>query len=219
MEGKTLATALRSERKKGAARRLRREGRIPGIVYGHQAPEAISIDAHEFSTKFKHISESTIITLDAGEKSFDVLIKDYQEDVLTGRLLHIDFYEIEAGKSVTTHISVHVHGSPKGVREGGILEHPLYEIEIECLPKDLPEDIKIDVSELEIGDSLHVSDLKAPEGVTILTNEDQVVALVSAPQAEEVEEEEEVEGEEGAEGEEAEEGESGEESEDEESEK
>ncbi len=196
MEAKTLATALRSERKKGAARRLRRNGSIPAIVYGHGEPTAISIDAREFATKFKYVSESTIITLDAGEQKFDVLIKDYQEDVVNGGILHIDFYEIEAGKAVRTHIPVHIEGSPKGVREGGILEHPLYELEIECLPKDLPEDIKIDVSELEIGDSLHIADLQPPEGVTILSNPDQVVALVSTPRVEEepeVAEEEEVE--------------------------
>ncbi len=201
MEAKTLATALRSERKKGAARRLRRSGSIPAIVYGHGEPTAISIDAREFRTKFRHVSESTIITLDAGEKKFEVLIKDYQQDVVNGGILHIDFYEIEAGKAVRTNISVHIEGSPKGVREGGILEHPLYELEIECLPKDLPEDMKIDVSGLEIGDSLHVADLQPPEGVTILSNPDQVVALVSTPRAEEepeaAEEEELAEGEEG----------------------
>ncbi len=203
MEAKTLATALRSERKKGAARRLRRNGSIPAIVYGHGEPTAISINAREFATKFKYVSESTIITLDAGEQKFEVLIKDYQEDVVSGGILHIDFYEIEAGKAVRTHIPVHIEGSPKGVREGGILEHPLYELEIECLPKDLPEDIKIDVSALEIGDSLHIADLQPPEGVTILSNPDQVVALVSTPRVEEepeVAEEEEVEAaEEGAE--------------------
>lgn len=197
MEAKTLATAIRNERKKGAARRLRRSGSIPAIVYGHGEPTAISIDAREFGTKFRHISESTIITLDAGEQKFEVLIKDYQEDVINGRILHIDFYEIEAGKAVRTHIPVHIEGSPKGVREGGILEHPLYELEIECLPKDLPEDLKVDVSELEIGDSLHIADLQPPEGVTILSNPDQVVALVSMPRVEvepeAAEEEEEVE--------------------------
>lgn len=189
MEGKALATAIRSERKKGAARRLRRNGRIPAIVYGSGEPTAVSIDEHEFSTTFKHISESTIISLNAENQSFDVLIKDYQIDVLTGRVLHIDFYQIEAGKAVTTHIPVHVHGSPVGVREGGILEHPLYEVEIECLPKDLPESLEVDVSNLAIGDSLHVGDVTPPEGVTITTSEDQVVALVSTPQAEEEPEE------------------------------
>ncbi len=185
MEGKSLATEIRHERKKGAARRLRRNGRIPAVVYGHEEAVPISIDAVEFTRKFKHISESTIITLDAGEKKFDVLIKDYQIDVLKNRVLHLDFYEITAGQALTTHIPVHVEGSPAGEREGGIFEHPLYEVEIECIPKDLPEDIKVDVSNLQIGDSIHVGDLTPPEGVKILTSEDQIVALVSAPQAEE----------------------------------
>ena len=201
MEGKSLVTEIRHERKKGAARRLRRNGRIPAVVYGHENSTPISIDAVEFTRKFKHISESTIITLDAGEQTFDVLIKDYQMDVIKNRVLHLDFFEITAGKALTTHIPVHIHGSPVGEREGGILEHPLYEVEIECLPKDIPEDLQVDVSNLAIGDSVHVADLVAPEGVKILTSEDQIVALVSAPQAEEEPAEgEEEEGEEAAAG-------------------
>ncbi len=185
MEGKTLATELRQERKKGAARRLRRNGRIPAVVYGHENAIPVSIDAVEFTRKFKHISESTIIKLEAADQTFEVLIKDYQIDVLKNRVLHLDFYEITAGQALTTNIPVHVHGSPVGEREGGIFEHPLYELEIECLPKDIPEDLQVDVSNLEIGDSIHVGDLTPPDGVKILTNEDQIVALVSAPQAEE----------------------------------
>ncbi|MFP4643393.1 MAG: 50S ribosomal protein L25/general stress protein Ctc [Spirochaetales bacterium] len=183
MEAKSLTAEIREARKKGAARKLRRQGRIPAVVYGHEESIPVSIDAQEFTREFKHISESTIITLEAGEKTFDVLIKDYQVDVLKNRVLHLDFFEITAGQSLTTHVPVHVHGSPVGEREGGILEHPLYEVEIECLPKNIPEDLKVDVSNLGIGDSIHVSDIAVPEGVKILTSEDQIVALVSAPQA------------------------------------
>ncbi|TVQ24792.1 MAG: 50S ribosomal protein L25 [Spirochaetaceae bacterium] len=190
MDQKTLETSIRTERKSSNARRLRKAGKIPGIIYGHHEPVAITIDAVEFGRKFRHISESTIITLNTGEQSYDVLIKDYQEDILTGKMLHIDFYEIELGKAVRTHIPVHITGSAKGTREGGILEHPLYEVEIECLPKDLVEAISVDVSGLAIGDSIHISDVVPPEGITILNSGDQIVAVCSVPAAEVAEDEE-----------------------------
>jgi large subunit ribosomal protein L25 len=197
MEQKTLSASARSELKSGAARRLRRAGKIPAVVYGHRDPVPVTIDALEFIREFKVISESQIIQLSVDGENYDVLIKDYQEDILTGALEHIDFFEIEAGKALRTHISVHVHGSPIGVREGGILEQPLYEVEIECLPKDIPDRFEVDVTELGIGDSIHVSDLVAPEGVKILTSEENVIALVAMARmevVEEAEEEEELEG-------------------------
>ncbi|MFP4509729.1 MAG: 50S ribosomal protein L25 [Spirochaetota bacterium] len=198
MEQKTLETAIRTERKSSSARRLRKAGKIPGIIYGHQEPVAVTIDEVEFARKFKHKSESTIITLKVGTDSYDVLIKDYQEDILTGKMLHIDFYEIERGKLVRTHVPLHITGSAKGTREGGILEHPMYEVEIECLPKDLVEHLTLDVSNLGIGESIHIADMVAPEGVAILNNADQVVAVCTVPAAE-VAEGEEGEGEHGAE--------------------
>jgi len=201
---KTLNAQKRTEFKKGPVGRLRRSGRIPGVVYGHTDPQPISVDEKDFEHTFKTISESTIISLKLDKKGYDVLVKDYQEDILTGRILHIDFYEVEAGKLLRTHVSVHVHGTPVGAREGGILEVPLHELEIECLPKDIPAEISIEIGDLNIGDSIHVADVTAPEGVKILNNPDQVIALVAA-QREEIVEEEEAEvasGEELAEGEE-----------------
>lgn len=191
MEQKVLSATARTETGKGVARRLRREGRIPGVVYGHDAPQALSVDEKEFHKAFHEISESTIITLSIDSKNRDVLIKDYDEDIRTGRIDHIDFYEIERGKKLRTHVGVELTGSPKGVREGGILEHSLYEIEIECLPKDIPEHIVLDVSNLEMGHSLHVSDIPVPEGVRVLNSPEQTVVAVAQPRAAEVEEGEE----------------------------
>lgn len=203
MEQKTLSASVRAERRTGAARRLRRAGKIPAIIYGHHDPIAVTVDGLEFLREFKVISESQIIQLAVDGETYDVLIKDYQEDILTGNVEHIDFFEIEAGKALRTHIGLHLHGSPAGVRMGGILEQPLHEVEIECLPKDIPDAFNVDVTGLNIGDSIHVADLTAPEGVKILTNEDQVIALVATARMEAVEGEEageEVEGEEAAAG-------------------
>ncbi|MFW5738039.1 MAG: 50S ribosomal protein L25 [Spirochaetota bacterium] len=207
MEQKTLSASARTELKTGAARRLRRAGKIPAIIYGHREPVPVTIDGLEFIREFKIITESQIIKLTVGDETYDVLIKDYQEDILTGDVEHIDFFEIEAGKTLRTHIGIHLNGSAIGSREGGILEQQLYEVEIECLPQDIPDAFQVDVSGLAVGDSLHVSALEAPEGVTILTSEENVIALVAMPRLEvepEAEEEELEEGEVAAEGEEAE---------------
>ncbi|HKJ84902.1 MAG TPA: 50S ribosomal protein L25 [Spirochaetia bacterium] len=184
MEQKTLSAAARSELKTGAARRLRRAGKIPAVIYGHREPVSVVLDAVEFGRAFKIISESQIVQVTVDGEHYDCLIKDYQEDILTGAVEHIDFFEIEAGKTLRTHISIHLNGSPVGVREGGILEQPMHEVDIECLPKDIPGTFQVDVSGLAIGDSLHVSDIAIPDGVRLLTNEDQVIALVATARLE-----------------------------------
>jgi len=193
MEAKTLRAEPRKAAGSGPARRLRKSGKIPAVIYGHHEPEVITIDAREFRDTVKSVAESAIIHIDLDGKGFDVLIKDYQVDTLSGQTLHLDFFEIERGKKLKTHVAVHHTGTPVGVREGGVLSIPTRELDIECLPKDIPEEILIDISELNIGDSIHVSDITPPAGVEILSNQDQVLALVEHQQRE-VEAEEEEEG-------------------------
>ncbi len=179
MEQKTLSAVERKERAKGANRRLRIAGKIPAVVYGHAGTAAVAVDEHEFSQKFKRISENTIINLSIDGKGHEVLLKDYQEDVLTGKIVHIDFYEVEKGRMLRTNVPVRVLGTAAGVREGGVLDQGLHRIEVECLPKDIPEQITVDVSALVVGDSVHVRDLALPPGVRILNNEEQVVVSVT----------------------------------------
>jgi large subunit ribosomal protein L25 len=218
MEQKTLNAESRVELRKGASRRLRRSGKIPAILYGHSGTAPITIDAHEFSQTFKQMSENTIINLQIGKQAYDVLLKDFQEDIIKGSITHIDFYEIERGKVLRTNIPVHTNGTPIGVREGGILEVLLHSIEVECLPRDIPESFEVDVSALDVGDSVHITDIELPESVKFLVSEEAVVVSVIAPRAiEEVEVDEELEEGEMLEGEEGEagEGEAGEGSEEE----
>ncbi len=212
MQRKTLQALDRTEKKTANARRLRKSGKIPAVIYGHNPPETISVDEMEFSKKFHSVSENTIINIKTENKDYDVLVRDYQEDLLSGRIIHIDFYEIEQGKELTTNVPVHLEGTAPGVREGGILEQRLHTLEIQCLPQDLPEYFTVDVSSLTIGDSVHVGDLEVPKGVQILNMEDQVICVVTTQKLVLEPEEEEEEGEEalGEEGE-AEEGEAAEE--------
>jgi len=206
MKKKTLTILLKSKNTKRENRQLRREGKIPAVIYGRTDSQGIIIDEHEFNAKFPVISENIIINLKGDSRAHDVLIKDYQEDIITGRVQHIDFYEIEKGKILRTHAPVHFKGTSIGVREGGMLETLIHELEVECLPKDLPEEFLIDISALEVGDSIHVRDIEPQEGVRIITSQDQVLCIVEHRRAEEVAEvaEEEVEEEELEEEEEAE---------------
>jgi len=211
MERQTLEAFERKDLKKGAAGRLRRSGKIPGIMYGSHEPKALAVLHSEFEKKFHTVSENTIITLEMGKEKHDVLVKDYQEDLLRGFITHIDFYEIEQGRVLRTNIPVELIGVAPGVREGGLLEERLHEIDVECLPKDIPETFKVNVESMNIGDTIHVSDLEVPEGVKILSMPEQVLVTVTThKEVLEPEEGEEVleEGEEGAaEGEEGAEGE------------
>lgn len=177
----SLDAQVRNGRGSGAAGRLRRSGRIPAVIYGHVAPRSVSVGAREFHKLLHTAAEGTIVTLNVDDAPVDVLIKDYDEDIRTGEVGHIDFYEIERGKKLHTHVSIELVGSPVGVREGGVLEHTIYDVDIECLPKDIPEHITIDVSALERGQSLHIRDIQPPEGVVILNSADQTVVSIAIP--------------------------------------
>jgi large subunit ribosomal protein L25 len=167
------------------ARRIRRSGRIPAVLYGRSGQAVpIDLDAKEFTGGIKNISESTIVTVEIDGKSHDAFVKDTQRNITDGNIIHVDFYEVESGIALRAKVSIHIIGNPIGVREGGILESPLHEIEVECLPKDLPERIEVDVSELKVNQSVHVRDIPLGEGVRLVSGADQVVALVKFAKAE-----------------------------------
>ena len=210
MEAKKLNVESRQGGGKSVAGRLRREGKIPAVIYGHTSPAAITVDAREFRNAFKRITGNTIVELHMPSGVHEVLVKDYQRDNLTGEILHVDFYEFERGKTLRTRVPIRLTGNPVGVKEGGILETQLRELDLECLPKDLPEEIVLDISELALDKSLHVRDLTLPQGVKVLVPGDQVVCLVAHRKAEEEVAPAAAEGEVPVEGEAAAEGEGGE---------
>jgi large subunit ribosomal protein L25 len=186
MDKQTLTGETRTpvKNRKGENGRLRRAGRIPAIIYGIKKPVEISINEKEFNQKFRVISENIIITITVGRDTYDVLVKDYQEDLLEDKIMHLDFYAIDPERMLRTHIPVYLSGNPKGVKEGGILEHVLHEVEVECLPKNMPDRIELDTSELAIHQSIYIRDLAALEGVRFLNSPDYVVCHVVAKAAE-----------------------------------
>jgi large subunit ribosomal protein L25 len=167
------------------ARRIRRGGRIPAVIYGHSGKAlAIDLDALEFVNGVKGISESTIVKIEVDGKTHDAFVKDTQRNITDGAILHVDFYEVESNTLLRARVPVHIHGNPIGVREGGILESPLHDIEVECLPGNLPERVAVDISGLKVNQSIHVRDLSLGEGVRLISGGDQVVALVKFAKAE-----------------------------------
>lgn len=205
MEAKKLNVEMRQGGGKNVAGRLRTTGKIPAVIYGHTVPTSITVDAREFRNAFKRITQNTIVELHLPGGVHEVLVKDYQKDNLTGQILHVDFYEFEKGKALRTRVPIRLVGNPIGVKEGGILESLLHSLDVECLPKDLPEEIVLDISELGLDKAMHVNDLTLSEGVRPLQALDQVVCIVAHRKAEEevapavVEGEVPAEGEEGAE--------------------
>jgi len=191
-----LKAEKRDARGKGVARKLRAAGRLPAVVYG-QGGEALSItlDTAETSLLFHGISvENTIVDLSVeGEESFQTLVREIQVHPYRPDVLHVDFYRLQKGVKVDVEIPVHLVGTPVGVKTGGgILQQIVYELPVKVIPSMIPESFDVDVEGIDVGDSIHVSDLTLPEGVEeIGLDADQTICTVVLPRAVVAEDEEE----------------------------
>ncbi|HLV00953.1 MAG TPA: 50S ribosomal protein L25/general stress protein Ctc [Acidobacteriota bacterium] len=179
---------------KNASRRLRRQGQIPGVVYGSKFENVnIAVDPREITKiLYSESGHNTIFQLEieGEEGGANVLVRDYQLDPVRGTLIHADFQTVSMDEKMVFEVPIHPEGEAKGVVEGGVLDLVLREVEIECLPGDVPDHIAVDVTELEIGDSIRVSDLQVDTSkVEVLSEPDLAVVTVVPPQAEEPEEE------------------------------
>jgi large subunit ribosomal protein L25 len=189
MERMTISAEKRVEVGKGAARSLRRKDMIPGVIYRGGDSQPIKFSKKELlkfinSTAGQHVMVN--LQFEDGTSKL-ALMKDYQIDPEKGNLLHVDFFEVSLTEKVKVPVHVSIVGEPIGVkRDGGILQYLLREIEVECLPDRIPSHIEMDISGLEIGQSLHVRDIKLEEGIKILTDPDEVIVNVVAPVVEEV---------------------------------
>ncbi|MDR2782567.1 MAG: 50S ribosomal protein L25 [Treponema sp.] len=166
------------------ARNLRKIGRIPAVIYGRSGSSlSIELDAKEFSDNVKNITRSAIVTVDVDGQSYDAFVKDAQRNICDNSILHVDFYAVEKDTALRAKVHLLVQGNPIGVRDGGTLELPLHEIEVECLPEYLPERIVVDISGLKANQSIHVRDIALSENVKLISSGDQVVALVKFAKA------------------------------------
>ncbi|HET6637912.1 MAG TPA: 50S ribosomal protein L25/general stress protein Ctc [Gemmatimonadota bacterium] len=187
----TISARSRESRGKGAARQTRRQGRIPGVLYGHgEDSVALSVDANDLHRLVHTISiENTIVDLDLGSgEPYKVLIRELQRHPFRDEFVHIDFFHVAMDEKIQVEVPIVLVGTPTGVKnKGGVLDHQLRELEVFCLPGSIPEKIELEVSNLDIGDSIHVSDIQLPD-VEILTELDRAVVAVLAPTVMEVEE-------------------------------
>jgi large subunit ribosomal protein L25 len=208
-----LAAVKRGETGKGAARKIRSAGRVPAVVYGKDLDAMpLTVDGHEALRLFQSIStENTIVSLAVeGEEEMDILVRAIQSHPFRTELIHVDFYQIQKGVAIEVDIPVILMGTSEGVRTGGgIMDQVVHEIRVKCIPSSIPTSFEVEVTALEVGDSLHVSDIMIDEDVEFITDLERTICTVALPKVVEVEEPEEEleEGEEGEEGAELAEGE------------
>lgn len=188
MERISLVAENREKHGKGGARSLRREGMVPAVVYREGKARSIKLNKKDLVKVINSMSgEQVMVDLQFadGEKKI-ALLKDYQIDPIKGELLHTDFFEVSLSEEVRVTVHVATFGEAIGVkRDGGILQHTLREVEIECLPDRIPGQVDVDISKLEVGQSIHVSDLVFEEGIKVLTDTGEVIITVIAPVVEE----------------------------------
>jgi large subunit ribosomal protein L25 len=183
-----VAAESRTETGKNANRRLRVAGKIPGVLYGEKKKAVqIAVAPKEIATILRSASgENTLFDLQLDGSRRKVILKEFQQEPLKGKLIHADFYEVALDKELHVKVHVEIVGTAIGVkRDGGVLDFVTRELEIACLPTNIPEKISVDVSELEIGKHLRVHDLKLPEKIRLLTDAELVVVHVVTPRAEE----------------------------------
>ena len=189
----------RSDLGKGASRRLRRAGKVPAIIYGgNKDPEALTLSHNEVLRNLENEAfYSHILTIKSGANETQAILRDLQRHPSKAVIMHMDLQRVSATETLRTSVPIHIVGEEvaPGVKAGGLVSHDLTEVEVECFPKDLPEYIEVDIAALEVGDSIHLSALQVPEGVTLTElarGEDHDASVVSIHVkrvAEEIEEE------------------------------
>src|SRR5277367_771947 len=190
MKSVTLNAFPRIKTRRGGVKQLRTDGRIPAVIYGRQQqPQNLEVQAKDMENLVHHsVSEIVLVDLavkdDARPKRL-ALVQEVQHHALSGKMVHIDFHEVAENEKVTIMVPVETSGEAAGVKNGGgVLEHVLFKIKARALPKDLPEVLVVDVTNLEIGQAIHIGDIKAGDGVEILGDKHISVIAVAAPLAE-----------------------------------
>jgi large subunit ribosomal protein L25 len=184
----TLKTEVRNVMKKSQTKGLRREGKIPAIYYFHkQRPIPLAVDLKEFHNAMQ--SGSHIFKIDLGDKSRSCVIKDIQYDPVTDNIIHIDFMGVTLKETIHIQVPIHLSGTAVGVKEfGGVLEQHLWELDVKCLASNIPEDVTVDVTNLNIGESISVGDIEL-EGAEVLTSSSTSIVSVVTPTGAKVTEE------------------------------
>jgi len=187
MQRVELEVELRDRTGKGPAREIRRDGKIPGVLYGQGKSTPLVLNPKELSKIFHSASgENALISLKIkgakDKQDRTAILRDFQTDPISGVVLHADLFEISMTQALRIKVPVEVTGGiPMGVKEGGVLQHNLREVEVECLPSSIPDRFSLDASSLKIGDAIHIRELVVPPGVKVLEESEKVVVSVAAP--------------------------------------
>jgi large subunit ribosomal protein L25 len=189
LETLEIQVEMREVGSKRQARRIRRDGKIPGVLYGPKtAPVPLELNKKEFSNRVAGLEGSHLVRLKSGSTALAdkvALVKEMQYHPITGEVVHTDLYEVDLTARIQVRVPLHFVGKAAGVVRGGILQPIVREIEVECLPLDIPEFFNVEVSALDIGDSVHVEELSIPEGVTVVSEPNLALVAVVPPTVEE----------------------------------
>lgn len=181
-----LNATKREDLTKSATKQIRLNGRVPAVVYGKaKDPKNVSVDSVDLVKTVRDEGRNAIISLQVENSSVDVMLHDYQIDPIKDELLHADFYIVNMSEEMDVNVAVRLDGETKGEKEGGVLQQPFYEILVRAKPNNIPEEIVIDVSDLDVGDSVSVADIKVDGNYEILEDPDTSVASVTPPTTEE----------------------------------
>ena len=179
----SLPALPRKEQGSSAARKLRKQGRVPAVLYGHkEATVAITVGAEELGSALRHGARAVAVQLDG--KTEQALIQEVQYDYLGKEMLHADFKRVSADERVVVPVRIELRGHAPGVTAGGVLDQPIHNLSVECLALAVPDSIRVSVAELQIGSVVHVKDLTLPEGVKAMVDPEAVVVQVKEPEAE-----------------------------------
>jgi large subunit ribosomal protein L25 len=190
MEEITLNIEARADQGKAAARRLRRTGKVPGVFYGPKsASMPIAVDRKDFAAHVANLEGSHLIRFASPAADLQkrvALVREVQHHPVNGSIMHVDFYEVDLTKRLTVTVPLHFVGRARGIADGGILQPILREMEVECLPTDIPQYIEVDVTALAIHDAVHLADVQMPANVTAVFETNEAVVSVLPPTVEEV---------------------------------
>jgi large subunit ribosomal protein L25 len=178
-----LVVSERTKLGSAESRRLRRQGIVPGVLYGRSTPVAISVRERDLRPALTTAAGSHAVldvVIDGG-RAHSAILKDYQRDPIRGTITHVDLQEVRLDQPIHAAVAITLVGEAAGAKEGGVVSHVATEVHVEALPLEVPQHVEADVSELHVGGSLRVADLRVPAGVTVLDDPDTVVATVTAP--------------------------------------
>src|SRR5215203_6108110 len=178
-----LQAKEREERGKNAARRLRASGMIPAVLYGDGDGKSTSLAVPDKVVDYTlhHLGDNALYDIDLGSGTSTARIVDVQRDPVSGRLLHVDFAPVDMQQRIEVTVPLHVVGEAPGTEEGGVLQQVAYEVQIETLPGDIPQELTLDISSLGMNENLTLADLRLPDGITLISDPEEVAAIVTAP--------------------------------------